>query len=145
MRFWDSSAVVPLLVAQPSSAAADSWIAQDADIALWTLTSVEVISALRRLVREGTVRESVAAKAEHRAEELVAASHVVVDVEGAKEAAHRLLRLHTLRAADALQLAAALLWARGAPNGRTLHTFDERLALAAVREGFHVSPWTDRP
>ena len=33
---------------------------------------------------------------------------------------------------------AALHWAEGYPAGRTLHTFDSRLAAAAQREGFVV-------
>jgi len=140
VRFWDSSAVVPLLVAQQASAVADEWLGQDAEMAIWTLTPVEVLSALRRLVREGILSEALGVEAEDRAQELAAASHLVIDVEGAKDQARRLLRLHALRAADALQLGAALLWARGSPTGKTLHTFDERLAAAAAREGFRVIP-----
>jgi hypothetical protein len=52
-----------------------------------------------------------------------------------REQALRLLRVHTLRAADALQLAAALEWA-GAPTDADFVTFDDRLREAAVREGF---------
>lgn len=53
MRFWDSSAVVPLLVAQPGSAEADGWLGDDGRVAVWTLTPTEIASAVRRLVREG--------------------------------------------------------------------------------------------
>ena len=53
-------------------------------------------------------------------------------------ARRRLLRLHPLRAFDALQLGAALHWAEGQPQERTLHTLDGRLAFAAEREGFVV-------
>jgi predicted nucleic acid-binding protein len=49
----------------------------------------------------------------------------------------RVLRIHPLRAVDALQLAAAMEWA-GTPASGTLVTFDERLASAAVREGVAV-------
>jgi len=64
--------------------------------------------------------------------------HVNIDVEPVTSLATRLLRLHTLRAADALQLGAALHGAEGQPKGRTVHTLDSRLALAAEREGFAV-------
>jgi predicted nucleic acid-binding protein len=138
VRFWDSSAVVPLLVHQPASARADQWFAEEPEIALWTLTPVEIVSALWRLIRDGALDETTARQSELRARELESASHLIVDVEGAKRLASRLLRVHVLRAADALQLAAALLWASGAPQGRTLHTLDERLARAARREGFEV-------
>jgi predicted nucleic acid-binding protein len=138
VRFWDSSAVVPLLVAEVRTARVSAWIAEDDAIVLWTLTPVEVMSALRRLVREELLAEDVARLAEGRMEELTRVSHVVVDVDPVKSLAARLLRLHPLRAFDALQLGAALHWAEGHPQRRTLHTFDGRLALAAQREGFTV-------
>ena len=47
----------------------------------------------------------------------------------------RVLRVHPLRAADALQLAAALEWSGGAASGMFI-TYDERLRDAASREGF---------
>jgi len=140
MRFWDSSAVVRLLVEQDESRAADLWLEQDDQMAIWTLTHVEVVSALRRLVRDGELDEEVAREADVRSEELSAASHVIIDVESVKTRGCRLLRIHGLRAADALQLGAALAWAQDRPNGRTLHTFDGRLARAARREGFQVLP-----
>lgn len=82
--------------------------------------------------------EADALAAEGRSRELAEASHLVADIEGVKTLARRLLRVHPLRSADALQLAAALVWAGGRPQGRTLLTLDERLALAARREGFDV-------
>ena len=107
-------------------------------VALWTFTPVEVTSAVRRLVREQALTESEATAAEDRLADVVRAAHLVVDIEPVKNLAMRLLRLHTLRASDALQLAAALHWAEANPQGRTLHTFDRQLAVAAQREGFVV-------
>jgi predicted nucleic acid-binding protein len=138
VRFWDSSAVVPLLVRQESSPVAEGWIAEDPDMVLWTLTSVEVVSAFRRLVREQALKEDSARIAERRLDQLVRTCHVVVDVPAVKGQAIRVLRFHQLRAFDALQLGAALLWAEGHPEGRTLHTLDVRLGSAAEREGFSV-------
>ena len=140
MRFWDTSAVVPLIVGQAASREADRWLTADGAVALWTLTPVEVVSAIRRLRREGALGDREVRSAEVRTDELVRASHVVVDVEAVKTGARRLLRIHPLRAADALQLAAALEWAAGDPTGRVLHTFDGRLATAAQAEGFKVIP-----
>jgi uncharacterized protein len=138
MRFWDSSAVVPLLVEQAASSRASAWIGEDAAMVLWTLTPVEVVSGLRRLVREDALDEDLAHIAEARLDDVVRNSHVVVDVESVKSLAARLLRLHPLRAFDALQLGAALYWAEGASRGRTFHALDGRLGLAARREGFVV-------
>ena len=140
MRFWDSSALVPLVVAQAASPVTDAWLAADPVPAVWTLTPVEISSAIQRLLRDGMIADGVADEAERRAADLVRACHVVIDVETAKSQAQRLLRLHALRAADALQLAAALEWCGGRANGRILHTLDTRLAAAARREGFAVPP-----
>jgi hypothetical protein len=138
VRFWDSSAVVPLLVEQKSSSRVAAWVAGDDAVVLWTLTPVEVVSALRRLVRDKALAEEIVRRAEVRLAEIVRACHVIIDVDPVKSLATRLLRLHPLRAFDALQLGAALHWVEGHPQGRTLHTLDSRLALAAQREGFNV-------
>jgi uncharacterized protein len=138
VRFWDSSAVVPLLVEQNTSARAAGWVATDDALVLWTVTPVEVVSALQRLLRDKVLEEAVAHRAETRLEEMIGTCHMVIDVESVKVIATRLLRIHPLRAFDALQLGAALHWAEGHPQGRTVHTFDSRLAQAARREGFLV-------
>ena len=138
MRFWDSSAIVPLLIQQPASDRADAWFAEDRDVAMWTLSPAEITSALWRLVREDKLSEDLARSAESRADELAAASHVVMDVGGTARVARRLLRVHALTAADALQLGAALVWSGNDPSGKAIHTLDRRLAAAAQREGFEV-------
>jgi predicted nucleic acid-binding protein len=138
VRFWDSSAIVPLAVEQASSGEAERWAAEDPDVVVWTLTRVEAVSALRRLVREESLLEAEAHRAERVLGEILSRAHAVADVERVKEAACRLLRVHALRAADALQLGAALAWADGAPRGLVVHTLDRRLGLAAEREGFEV-------
>jgi hypothetical protein len=140
MRFWDSSALVPLVVRQPASPEAERWIADDSAVVTWTLTPVEVLSALRRLVRDGVLADRAAHDVEALAKTLLQRCHVVSDVERVKPVAMRLLRVHALRAADALQLAAALVWSDGPPEAAVLHTFDQRLGGAAEREGFRVMP-----
>jgi predicted nucleic acid-binding protein len=125
-------------VEQEASLRAASWIAEDNVIVLWTLTPVEVASAVQRLLREGRLGEEAASTAEARLDELARGCHLIIDVESVKTSARRVLRVHSLRAFDALQLAAALHWCEGLPRGRSLHTLDSRLALAARREGFLV-------
>lgn len=110
----------------------------DSAAALWTLTPVEIVSSLSRLVHEGALDSDGFAKAESRADRQFRASYTITDIEGAKSVACRLLQVHPLRAADALQLAAALLWAKHRPMRRVFHTFDVRLAEAARKEGFTV-------
>lgn len=119
---------------------ADEWLEIDAGIAVWTLTSVELASAVARLVRERSIAEGAAHEAEVRIDQLFASCHTIVDVEAVKMHARRLLRVHPLRAAGALQLGAAWEWALGRPSDRVFHTFDARLGVAARREGFFVVP-----
>ena len=138
MRVWGRSARVPLRVEQERSPRVATWVAEDQIMVVWTLTPVEIVSALRRLVREHSVEDAVARVVEVRLDERVHACHVIVDVDPVTSRATRRLRLHPLRAFDALQLGAALQWAEGYPEGRRLHTFDSRLAAAAQREGFVV-------
>jgi len=138
VRFWDSSALVPLLVIQPTTRQTRKWAVEDREFAVWCLTETELFGAIGRLVREKAVPESQAIIAEKLTEELLNRATKIADIEGVKVLARRMLRIHELRAADALQLGAALAWSNGSPSGRVLHTFDRRLASAARREGFTV-------
>ena len=54
--------------------------------------------------------------------------------------AERLLALHPLPTADALQLAAAIQWCRGATTSHEFVSFDQGLREAAYWEGFTVLP-----
>ncbi len=137
MRFWDASAVVPLLIDQPSSSRARVLLQEDSDVVTWWSTPVECASAIARLRRAGTlggVDESAALRA---LEEFKQHWHEILPGEQLRAQALRIIRLHPLRSADALQLAAALEWA-GSPANATMVTFDERLAASAELEGFHV-------
>ena len=58
--------------------------------------------------------------------------------ERVRQRALRLLRVHPLRAADALQLAAALVAASEEPADLELVSSDARLSAAARQEGFVV-------
>ncbi len=138
MRFWDTSALVPLLINEQGSKAARQWLQEDDDLVLWTLTPTELCSAIWRRARAGRLTEEQARELEQRVAALSEQASLIGDVDGVKRVAARLLRVHPLRAADALQLAAALAWAEGDPRARVLHTLDVQLAAAARREGFDV-------
>jgi predicted nucleic acid-binding protein len=62
----------------------------------------------------------------------------VTDVEVVRDRAERLLAVHAIRAADALQLAAALVLVREQSRGRDFVVADGVLAAAAEAEGFNV-------
>jgi predicted nucleic acid-binding protein len=137
MRFWDASAVVPLLLDQPLSRRARQLLDEDPEVVLWWGTPVECASACARLRREGVLAEGEEAEVSHRLERLRLGWYEMIPGDRIRAQALRVLRLHPLRAADALQLAAALEWS-GSPAEGTMVTFDERLATAAAREGFAV-------
>ncbi|NJD19073.1 MAG: type II toxin-antitoxin system VapC family toxin, partial [Gemmatimonadetes bacterium] len=108
MRFWDASAVVPLLVAQPLSGRARQILAENPEMVVWWSTPVECASALARLRREGTLIEAAEREALATLDLLRAGWHELLPGDTLRTQALRVLRLHPLRTADALQLAAAL-------------------------------------
>lgn len=105
---------------------------------MWSASEVESASALARLERDGALDELAAAKALDRLKALAAGRHEVDPSDALREAAVRFLRVHLLRAGDALQLAAASVAAERRPSSLELVTLDDRLAAAARKEGFVV-------
>jgi len=140
VRFWDSSALVPLLLEEPETTRLRQLGAADPHLALWWGSPVECASAIARAERSGVLSSPVARDVERRAASLWDAAHHVEPTEDVRVAALRVLRLHPLRAADALQLAAALAWCRGRTSGAPFVCLDDRLREAASREGFLVEP-----
>lgn len=138
MRFWDSSAILPLLVEESSSAATRTEFLRDPDIVVWWGTPVECVSALARLEREEQLSAAGLAGAFTRLDELSLAWHETQPIERTRQIATRLLRMHPLRAADAFQLAAAISASEERADSLPLVTHDSRLAVAAEREGFVV-------
>ncbi len=139
MIFWDSSAVVPLLVSEGGTAEREAQLRADSVMLVWWGTAVECASALQRLVREGALNEAGARASEVRLRHLEDHWVEVEPTAAVRRQAERLLRLHPLRAADALQLAAALVACHHEPGTLSIRTADARLADAARREGFHVA------
>ncbi|HKJ90211.1 MAG TPA: hypothetical protein VJ960_03705 [Oceanipulchritudo sp.] len=135
MIFWDSSSVLPLLVTEDCSGAAVELLRADPDMAIWWGTRVECVSALARLEREDILPMAAIAEALRRIGHIESQSWIIEPVEGVKQEAERLLRRHPLRAADALQLAAACVL-RAESSLLEFASEDERLATAAFREGF---------
>lgn len=135
MRFWDSSALVPLLVRQRASGRMRALYRKDASVLAWWGARIECESALSRLEREGRLKRRSAGAARGRLDRFAATWQEVQPVEAVRESARRLLRVHDLRAADALQLAAALAAAEGRPASLQVVCLDDRLGAAAEREG----------
>ena len=99
---------------------------------------MECVSALARLERDGALDPQAAVLAFDRLKQLAAGWHEVDPSDIVREVAARFLRVHPLRAADALQLAAAFIAAEQRPASLEMITLDERLASAAQKEGFTV-------
>jgi predicted nucleic acid-binding protein len=141
MRFWDASALVPLLLREPATKRVATLLESDPDLATWWATPVECASAFARLRREERLTATDERRILSGLDEIRAASHEVQAGEEIRRVALRLLRVHPLRAADSLQLAAALSWAGSPPfDGAEFVTLDDRLAEAAVLEGFVALP-----
>jgi len=138
VRFWDSSALVPLLVEEEHTNEVLALYERGRDALTWWGTRVECASALARLERQAAIAATDISEAFDRLATLAKSWHEVEPSSSVRETAQRLLRVHDLRAADSLQIAAAFWASEGHPSTLQLVTLDDRLAVAAQREGFHV-------
>jgi uncharacterized protein len=138
--FWDSSALVPLLVAEDRSATLTAALTGDKEPTIWWATPLECQSAIQRRHREAPLPQSALAQATERLRALVELVDTVSPTDDVRRRAARLVAVHPLRAADALQLAAALIWCEEQPHGETFVSLDARLRDAARSEGFDVLP-----
>lgn len=138
MKFWDSSAVVPLLVAESKTGKLLDLYREDPVLLAWWGTVVECTSALARLERAGGISSDSMSTAMKRLGEIQSCWQEIQPIDRIKETAMRLLRVHNLRAADSLQLAAAYAVSENRPSTLDFVCLDDRLVLAAQREGFNV-------
>lgn len=138
MRFWDSSALVALVIEETSSRSCRKLVRADGTIAVWILSRTEMVSAVQRKHRRAEL-DATSTKTALKRVALLAGRWSEVDaVDLVRDRAERLLATHDLRAADALQLAAALVLVEDRPKRFPFVTADERLAAAAEAEGFEA-------
>ena len=140
MKFWDSSAIIPLCLKEKASEAVRALMKDDEDIVVWWTTYIECLSALSRRQREGVFTSGDATKVRAVLSALAAAWSEVQPTELVRLRAERLLSIHPLRAADALQLAAALVWAQETPRGLDFVCLDQNLRESSLKEGFSIKP-----
>jgi hypothetical protein len=138
--FWDTSAIIPVLLREPRSAALTAALAADREVTLWWGTPVECLSAIYRRHRESPVPAPLLTEALNRLRALVEDADAVSPTDEVQRRAGRLVAAHPLRAADALQLGAALVWCEEQPQGEAFVCLDDRLREAARREGFSLAP-----
>ena len=140
MKFWDSSAIIPLCLKEQMSETVKHLIKSDEDIVVWWATRVECLSALSRRRREGALSTSAETKAKAILLTLSAEWSEIQPGELVRQRAERLLAIHPLRSADAFQLAAALIWAQESPKDLEMVCLDQNLRGAAYKEGFTILP-----
>jgi predicted nucleic acid-binding protein len=140
MKFWDSSAIIPLCLKEEMSETVKRLLKADEDLAVWWATRVECFSVLSRRRREGTLSSDAELKAKALLSALSTAWSEVQPCELVRQRAERLLAIHPLRSADSFQLAAALIWAQENPQGHEIVCLDQNLQEAAYKEGFTVLP-----
>ena len=138
MKYWDASALVPLVVAEDDSVKARAWLEEDPAVVTWCWSSVELASAVERRSRRGELSRQQRRQCLDAFSNLARSWDEVVDLFATRSRAISLLARHPLRAADAAQLGAALLVAENDPSSLEFVCLDERLAIAAEREGLRV-------
>lgn len=138
MRYWDSSAIIPLLVVENSSVRVREIHSADPAIVTWWGTPVECVSALARLERDGTLSPSGLRASIARMRRALTSWTGVEASDDVREQSIRLLRVHQLRAADAIQIAAAIVAAEFQPSTLEFVTLDRNQGAAADKEGFRV-------
>ncbi len=140
MRFWDSSALASLVIEEEDSDLRESQLRQDPELLVWYGTPAELESALSRRKREGRLTPEGERNARARLGRLSESWMEVQPTPFVRDRAIRLLRVHPLRAADAFQLAAALVAFEEQTRSSVFLTGDTRLRSAAEAEGFTVDP-----
>lgn len=138
VNFWDTSALASLFVREVDTELREVEFLNGGPIVVWWGTQLELRSALERRRREGGLSPAAYAAAIARMEVLKKQWHVVRPSDFCLERTERLLSLHPLRAADAFQLAAALLACGEHTKAGDFHCSDRRLWEAAEREGFRI-------
>jgi len=137
MRFWDASAVVPLILDEAATTSVDrSYV--DQPMVVWWGTIVEATSAIARRERSGTLSVEVVSDSLALLGDMSRRWIEVPASDALCRIAQRVVRTHVLRAADSLQLAAALTAAGGQPGDLEFVCRDTRLTEAASREGLAV-------
>lgn len=143
MSFWDSSALISLVLPEQSSFRVASLLSMNSSMALWWATPVECYGALTRAKRRGRIAASNFLRGERTLRSIFAHAVEIDPWIEVRELAIQLTEKHPLRAADALQLAAALDWCGGNTRGESFVCLDDRLRGAAALEGFRVLPYSE--
>lgn len=138
IAFWDTSAIIPLYCNQVMSPESRRIRRRFKQPVVWWGTHVEVHSGVNRLLRDGVLTEKQSNRALEKWNNLKSISFVVLPDDNVLKLAVSLTTKHNVRALDAFQLAAALVWCSERPRNRPFVCADKRLADAASDAGFDV-------
>jgi predicted nucleic acid-binding protein len=129
--------LVPLCASQVGTAQSKLWLATY-KIVVWWATPVEIESALARLLRVQQFDPQQWQQSVKLARALANIWFVVEPSDNVRRNALELVQRYDLHTADSLQMAAALQWCEGFPQGRVFLTANGRLRDAARLVGFDV-------
>jgi predicted nucleic acid-binding protein len=140
MRFWDTSAIIPLCIEEQETRSIQDIAKTDEMIIVWWGSIVECYSAFGRLRRDGILKLQEEIQVLAVLSQLKGVWTEIEPSDEIRDITRRLFQNYPLRAADSLQLAAAIVWAEKTPRGHEFVCLDARLRDAAQKEGFTVLP-----
>jgi len=132
-----------LVVDEPYSETLRHIVREDPEMVVWWGTPVECISAAAKTRRMGKITADDEREVRRRLDDATGRWGEISPSEDVRKTAKLLLRRHPLSAADALQLAAALIWCSNRPEEATIVCVDKQLREAADAEGFTVLPLSE--
>lgn len=140
MKFWDASAIIPLCIDEDNTPIVREIAKKDGSLIVWWGSAVECYSAFARLLRDKMLTAEEGAEAIAVLSEMTNVWTEIEPSDEIREITKRLLQNYPLRAADSLQLSAAIMWAGKYPKGHQFVCLNGRLRDAATKEGFVVLP-----
>jgi len=147
VRFWDTSALIPLLLEQGATASVEALLDDDAGMAAWWGTPVECASAFARLRREGALSQAEEAGLSRLFDRVRAGWYEMLPGDQVRRQALRVLRLHALRAACVCGRLTVIkwLWGLDKPDGLTLEDVraknNDALLTACLGGYLEVAQW----
>ena len=135
--FWDASALVSLCIQEATTPQVRQHLRSYAPVVWWG-SVVEIHSAIARLHREAAITSTERDGALARLALLAEGWREILPDDALRTLAAALLDSHPLRAADSMQLAAALTWSHQRPQGKIFLCGDQHLSHAAKSAGFAV-------
>ena len=140
MKYWDSSALLPQFVVEEGTATSRQLLNEDDHVVTWMWARAEIVSAIERRTREGSLAPDVRRSTLEWLARVAKDWYEITDTVTVRDEAITLLGRHSLKAADAGHLAAALNVQAKLGESIDFVCFDNQLSKAAEREGFRVLP-----